>query len=183
MYNKVLLVTLILFGGTSFSMIFNAAHDQKNPRFKKGYVQLSLCKELYPFFAARICNFSNVEQTLYDSNKNVAYCYFKKVIDTEALENRKPFRQMLQTKLKPRRGHKNRIFFVLNSFVELQEILAQTSIFIFNKNKDKIILNPAFLAGRIDGPDVIEYFSSIEPDLHACANIALVPVLAYRLRN
>lgn len=183
MYSKVLLVTLISISGTSISMIFNSPQDQKNTRFKKGYMHLSLCKELYPFFAARMCKFSNVKQTSYDNQNNTAFCYFNEVIDTEALKNREPFLQMLATKLKPRRGHKNRPFFVLNSFVELEKILKETRIFIFNKNKDGIMLNPAFLAGRIDAPDVIEYFSSIEPDLHACANIAHVPVIPYSLRN
>lgn len=182
MYNKILLLTLISCGGSSFSMIFNPIQDQTNTRFKKGYVQLSLCKELYPFFAARMCNFLNVEQTSYDYQNKMAYCYFKEVIDTQALENRTSYMKMLRTGSKPR-GHKNRLFFVLNSFIKLEEILAQTSIFIFNQDKNSIVLNPAFFAGRIDAPDVIEYFSSIEPDLHACANIALVPVLAYRLRN
>lgn len=183
MYNKILLLILISCGGSSFSMIFNPIQDQTNTRFKKGYVQLSLCKELYPFFAARMRNFLNVEQTAYDSYKNLAFCYFKEVIDTQALENRAPFMKMLQTGSKPRRGHKNRLFFVLNSFITLEEILAQTSIFIFNQDKNSIVLNPAFFAGRMNAPDVIEYFSSIEPALHACAHIAHIPVVSYSLRN
>ncbi|CAN5137421.1 hypothetical protein BH09DEP1_BH09DEP1_4510 [soil metagenome] len=176
-----LCVITVYFG--SYSMTFKPYKVQNDARYRQGYIQVSLCKELYPFFASRMGIFSHVEQTSYDSQNNVASCYFKEVIDTEALKNRKAFLQMLRTKTKPRRGHKNRPFFVLNSFVELERILDQTKIFIFNQGQCSLMLNPAFLSTPIQAPDLIEYFESIEPDLHACAYIAQVPVVPYSVRN
>lgn len=177
---KILLLATTLYFG-SYSMVFESYKDQNDARYMKGYVKIRLCKELYSFFAARMCAFPNVNQTTYDPQNNVAYCYFKEVIDTEALKNGKPFLQMLRTESKPRRGHKNRPFFVLNSFVELEKILGQTSIFIFNQDKDSIVLNPVFLSTPIQAPDLIDYFESVESTLHACAHIANVPVVQYRI--
>lgn len=163
------------------AMTFVPIQKQHDHRFAYGSVELPMSKELYPFFAVRMHEFKNVEQTIYDPERKIATCSFKEVIDTEALKDQSAFENFLRTRTKPRRGHMNRIFFILNAYAKLHQILDATQIFIFNHARDHVILNPLFLSSPIQAPDLIEYFASIEPSLHACAYLARIPVAQYQL--
>lgn len=163
------------------AMTFAPIQKQHDDRFAYGSVELPMSKELYPFFAVRMHEFKNVEQIFHDSERKVAGCSFKKVIDIEALKDQSAFSEFLRTGTKPRPGHMQCIFFVLNAYVKLHKILDRTKIFIFNHTQDHVILNPLFLSSPIQAPDLIEYFASIEPSLHACAYLARIPVAQYHL--
>lgn len=174
----IFLIMLISYASV-FPMSFMPFENQKEGRFMKGAVQMPLCPELHPFFIQRMSEFNNVADIMCDSNKKIAFCFFKEVIDTHALKDTGSFTQFLGTKTKPRRGHMHRPLFVLNAFAKLHEILTATRIFTFSTQKDTIILSPAFRHFDTPCPDIFEYFDSIEYSLHACAYIARVPVASY----
>lgn len=162
----------------SYSMTFYTEHAHK--RFSKGTITLKLSKQLYSFFAARLQEFDRIEQTTYDVESQTATCFFNDVVDRRALENNASFVNFLRTDSKPRRGHMHRLFFVLNAFAKLQQILNETAIFQFAPQNQGIMRNSAFQLMPIRAPEIIEYFESIEYTLHACAYLARIPVLRYR---
>lgn len=176
LYNKIIWSIVFIFASCR-SMTFHVDPGQKPQRFLHGSIEIRICKELYPFYACRVSSLAGVKQVYYDEATCGAFCQLSYPVDSESILEQDAFLALLGKNCKPGRHQKNHLKFVLNAFVELEKIL-DTKVFIFNPQKNGVILNPRFK--NIDCPYLIEYFSSIESPLHACACIARVPVAKYR---
>lgn len=173
MYNLIFLCVLILVVDC-YGMTFQPDEGQKPGRFLRGQIEIRIRSELYPFFASRMAALPGVTNTNYNPETHIASCILNYAIDADSILDNKAFLRMLDTENKPKRAQKNRLKFVLNSFINLEQIL-DSGVIKFNNRKSSVILNPAFR--RIYCPHICEYFGSIEASMHACLAIARIPYL------
>lgn len=137
-------------------------------------VSISMNKNLFCFFAPKLCSLKSVSQTTYNEQTQKATCLFKYKRNIQGLLNDQRLVSFLNSNTIPNRKQEGQINLVLTAFVKLEQLLG-TNFIMFNKPKTGVILNPIF--AQIQDPDMRTCFESIEQSARICAKFAGIPFL------
>lgn len=140
----------------------------------RDHVSIAMSKDLFYFFAPKLCSLKSVRQTTYDEQTEKAICALKYKRNTYGLLNDQSLICFLNSNTMPNEKQENQINLVLAAFVKLAQLL-DTNFIMFNKPKTGVILNPMF--AQIQDPDMRTVFKGIEQSARICAKFAGIPFL------
>lgn len=140
----------------------------------RDHVPITMSKNLFCFFAPKLCGLKSVNQTTYDEQAQTATCLFKYKRNIRGLLDDQRLVSFLNSNTIPNSKQEGQINLVLPAFIKLEQLLG-TNFIMFNKPKTGVILNPVF--AQMQDPDLRTCFESIEQSARICAAVAGIPFL------